>query len=120
LKPRKTAREVIEQLEPFLIDRSDVKEWAGTKLGGGAGSALLARYRLTPETIEVLTQQDGLYDWVLPVLPEDLAFYTAGGECFFGSTSHEREAILRCARVSERHFAMQNPGIDFAWFPEKR
>lgn len=65
-------------------------------------------------------EQKALYDWVLPALPEDLAFYDTDGKCFFGSTAHERAAMLRSGRISERLFVMENPGVEFAWFPGDR
>lgn len=118
--PNKHAQSMIGDLRPYETSLSNVTEWSGTQLGRGAGAARLARYRLTPESLSVLLAVDGLYSWCLPNLPEDLAFFTGDESCFFSTTSHEREAMLRSGSVTSEQFASANPDIAFDWYPGSR
>lgn len=119
-KPGSQASLIIARLAPFALESADVTSWPGTQLGSGAGTAGLAKYRLTDETMDVLLAQESLYGWQLPNLPEDPAFYAADGSCFFSATCHEREAMLCSGAITEEQFARRNPLLRFTWYPGTR
>lgn len=79
-------------LQPFLSDESVTSEWPGTKLLGA--TALVRRYVLNERSVRHLASPGRLFAWRAPSLPEDLAFFTAAGECWLASISHERDAWL--------------------------
>jgi hypothetical protein len=85
-----SAYEIKHALKPFLLSNDRMSEWPGTILIGG--HAIVRRYRITDESISLLHTAGGLYSWLQPKLPEDLAFYTAENAVWLASTSHEGEA----------------------------
>ena len=84
------AREIKHVLKPFLISAVRTDEWPGTKLIGH--EATVCRYRVADESVKLLHAAGGLYSWLQPNLPEDLAFYAAGDMVWLASISHERAA----------------------------
>jgi hypothetical protein len=87
-----SAVSVEETLRPFLISESQTSEWPGTKLIGHL--ATVRTYRFSPASARELAIADGLFAWQSPARPEDLAFYTSDGRCWFGSVAHERDAFV--------------------------
>ena len=85
-----SAYEIKQALKPYLVANDRTSEWPGTILIGH--EAIVRRYRITEESISLLHKADGLYSWLQPKLPEDLAFYTAEDAVWMASTSHEGEA----------------------------
>src|SRR5678815_2421738 len=70
----KEAIELLQDLNPYLIESKKVSEWAGTKLFGEQAS--LYSFYLNNETAFLLySKEDNLFKWLLPHLPEDLVFY---------------------------------------------
>ncbi|MGI8898266.1 MAG: hypothetical protein ACR2IB_07715 [Pyrinomonadaceae bacterium] len=85
-----SAYEIKHALKPFLVSNIRTDEWPGTKLF--AHDAIVRRYRVADESIELLHASGGLYSWLQPNLPEDLAFYTSGDVVWLATISHEHEA----------------------------
>jgi hypothetical protein len=85
--------DVLERLRPFLIEEKKVKSWPGGR--SGRGLATLRRYRCDRAARAVLVEAVvGLYGWVQPSRPEDLAFYDTRGRCWLETTTHEGEAYV--------------------------
>src|SRR5215204_3792972 len=72
-----SAYEIKHALKSFLISNVRTDGWPGTKLIGH--EAIVRRYRVADESIKLLHAAGGLYSWLQPNLPEDLAFYSTGG-----------------------------------------
>lgn len=96
-----SAYEIKHALKPFLISNRRTDEWPGTNLIGH--EAIVRRYRVTDESVKLLHVAGGLYSWLQPNLPEDLAFYASGGEAWLASISHEKQAwfLDRALRSAE-------------------
>lgn len=77
-------------LRPFLIRQERTAKWPGSELIGHF--AQVAFYRVTPEAVRVLANAPGLYTWLSPDYPEDLAFYRSDGTCLLASIAHEKDA----------------------------
>src|SRR5678815_1525530 len=86
----KSAHEIKDALEPFLISNVRTDEWPGTKLIGH--QAIVRHYRVSDESVKLLQRAGSLYSWLEPKLPEDLAFYSSGTEVWLASISHEHAA----------------------------
>jgi hypothetical protein len=85
-------------------------EWPGTKLVGH--SARVHWYRVTPELIATLKGKvRSLYEWVLPDLPEDLAFYWPDGSPLLGTSSHERFAFVNLSEEEFDEFNQEVPDL---------
>ena len=85
-----SAHQVANSLKPFLISNVRTDEWLGTKLIGH--EAIVRQYRTTDKSIKILGSLSGLYSWLQPKFPEDLAFYSTGNVGWLASISHERDA----------------------------
>src|SRR5262245_53963253 len=85
LKTNSAHDRCLDDLRPFLLDEREVSEWPGTQIDG---TATLRRYKAVPAALEALYGAvKGLYRWVQPARPEDLAFYDAQGRCWLESTA---------------------------------
>ncbi len=85
-----SARQIANSLRPFLISNLSTDEWPGTKLIGH--EAMVRQYRVTDKSIKILCSVNGLYSWLEPKLPEDLAFYSSDWIGWLASVSHEGDA----------------------------
>jgi hypothetical protein len=84
---------IIESLKPWLLEQRQTSEWSGTKLHNR--TAALFRYELCPDTLLLLSHSvGGLYEWVQPQRPEDLALLLPDGTPWLTSIAHERDAYL--------------------------
>ncbi len=61
--------------------------WPGTRIVDRF--ALVRWYHLCVPTQQILKKAPGLYSWLAPDFPEDLAFFKQG-ECWMASISHEQ------------------------------
>lgn len=87
------AKECLMMLEPDLLSEEIVREWPGTRLL--MDDARLLTYRLGPSLLQAMEKcSDGLYDWVVPDLPEDFGFRRADGSVWLASIAHEADAWL--------------------------
>ena len=105
-----SAHELANSLKPFQISNRSTDEWPGTKLVGH--EAIVRQYRVTDNSIKVLCSVDGLYSWLEPRLPEDLAFYSSGQISWLASVSHERDAWFSDRSLSLDEISEHVPGIE--------
>ena len=86
------ARELEERLQLWLLSETRGSIWPGTELIGH--KATIRFYQLNAKSVEVLVSVGGLYGWLAPSKPEDLALYSSDGTVWLGSITHERDAWL--------------------------
>jgi len=85
-----SAHQIANSLEPFLISNVKTDKWLGTNLIGH--EAIVRQYRVSDKSIKILCSVSGLYSWLQPTFPEDLAFYSSGKVGWLASVSHEHDA----------------------------
>lgn len=85
----KKAAQIEKKLKPYQRNEQITSSWPGTDLTGG--TALVRTYSLNEATVAVLSQVPGIFSWLAPHYPEDLAFYKNGAVVFW-SVAHEEEA----------------------------
>lgn len=107
---KSSAHGIANTLKRFLISNISTDEWPGTKLIGH--EAIVRQYRVTDESIEVLCSVGGLYSWLQPKLPEDLAFYSSGRVGWLASVSHEGHAWFLDPSLSLDEISKHVPGIE--------
>ena len=102
-KFEQSAYEIKQALRPFLISNDRTEEWPGTTLIGH--QAIVRHYRVADESVKLLQIADGLYSWLQPSLPEDLAFYASRDTAWLASISHESQAwfLDESVRPAEIH-----------------
>lgn|GEM_PF-1881790 len=86
------ALDLARRLEPWLCFERHTHEWPGTELLDS--KAWVRWYTVTGGSLAEVAEANGLYDWLSPGLPEDLAFYHRDGRGWVGSISHEGEGWL--------------------------
>lgn len=95
----KEAVDLLEGLKPYLIESKKVTEWAGTKLFWE--KATLNIYHLNSETAYLLyINENNVFKWLLPHLPEDLVFYK-NNKPLFVSITHEKAAYFELDESDE-------------------
>jgi hypothetical protein len=85
----RSSGEIREKLAPDLTREEEASEWPGTTIYGATAS--VCHYALSQRSVEILREAEGLYSWLAPKRPEDLAFYRKG-KCWLASVAHEHEA----------------------------
>jgi hypothetical protein len=65
------ALDLLRSLRPYLLEEAEVGEWPGSRLLENWTSHRLV-YRLTADSVRLLSAVDALDEWVNPDLPEDL------------------------------------------------
>ena len=94
-------RELLLRLEPHLTERRRSASWPGTELLSEEATVL--RFSSNRAVLEELVSAaHGLYDWQLPLLPEDLCLIRDDGCALLGSICHEQDAFLE---VSDDEYA---------------
>ncbi len=107
--------EFLDSLKEHLIEVANQTEWPGTRLMGFSASVYW--YRVSPELIAVLkTKVSSLYEWAVPDLPEDLAFYWPDGSALLGSSSHERFAFLNLTEKGIDEFQQEVQDVRLSKF----
>lgn len=114
------AKRTEAELLPHSIQEKRVVSWAGTIRPAGSSPARLGVYRFCAKSMELLSKVDGLYDWCLPDLPEDLDLFRHDGRPFLLSTAHEREAMIGAVEISEKRFREIAPNVEYRWVPGER
>ncbi len=76
-----------ERLSPYIQRSARTDSWPGTQIFDRF--ALVRWYRLCVPTGHILKEAPGLYSWLAPDFPEDLAFFKRG-KCWMASLSHEQ------------------------------
>ena len=104
-----SAYEIKHALKPFLLSNVRTDEWPGTKLIGH--DAIVRRYRVSNESVKLLQKAEGLYSWLQPALPEDLAFYVSEDVVWLASISHEGEAWFLDASLTTAEIYAYVPRI---------
>ncbi len=92
-----TALEIVGLFGPDLVAESRTDEWPGTRLC--RDFAIVRTYQLSDRALSILLGAHGLYDWLAPARPEDIAFYTSNGRIWLGSIAHERDAFVDPATI---------------------
>lgn len=101
-------RRSLMRLSPFSLSVTLSKEWPGTILYGH--EAELHTYQVKTGLGEVLkSMQNGLFDWVHPLAPEDLSFLRESGEPILVTTSHERDAYMLLSDREREEIANRYP-----------
>jgi len=114
MKTRQSHDQCLDQLRPFLLDERDVREWPGTRIDG---TATMRRYKADPAALEPLYGAvKGVYRWVQPDHPEDLAFYDSERRCWLETTAHEHMAFVDERLVDVEGLVETVPGIDLRSF----
>ena len=96
-------------LLPFLIREELTNVWPGTEIRGH--KARVCHYRVTDESVSILADVSGLYAWLAPEMPEDLAFYAADGSCWLFSIAHEKDAAIMSESISMDEVRAAIPGL---------
>ena len=79
---------ILKRLEDNLTTVERSSQWPETVLVSSNDTALVYRYRLTPQTVELFcTLVDGLYEWAEPNRPDDLCFTRADGSPCCGAST---------------------------------
>ena len=103
-------QQLLEQLTAFEIDDVESDRWPGTQLLGR--TAHVYRYSVNYFTIEVVKNAVlGLYDWVQPERPEDLALLRADESPWLASIAHERESYLEITPEERQELLAAVPGL---------
>ena len=106
----------LDNLKEHLVEVVNQMEWPGTRLT--CSPALVYWYRVTPGLIAALkTTVRGLYEWSVPHLPEDLAFYCPDGSALLGTSSHERFAFINLAEKEFDEFKHEMPDLRLSKVP---
>ena len=88
LRVANSVNELLEVLKDHLIDIAPSYTFEHTEYGR-RGEVYL--YECNNHTGKIIRNKvTGLYDWLLPELPEDLSFIDENDEVWFTSISHER------------------------------
>lgn len=86
----------LDKLSASVVRQETSSQWPGTVLLDG--SAKLVYLTITPLVAEALKgATDRLFGWVQPDLPEDLCFFTTGGDVWLVSIAHEADAYMEVA-----------------------
>ncbi len=100
---------IASALSEFLIREERSDRWPGTELLDH--EATIRHYRISPEAMHVLQRAPGLYAWLAPDRPEDLAFYTNQGAVWLTSVAHERDGWIDDECMSEAAIHARVPGL---------
>jgi hypothetical protein len=95
---KRQENEIARRLNPFLVSDIFTNKWPGTEIF--SGSANVCAYKLNQETANVIKAVKSLYQWEAPDFPEDIAFYTKGGEVWLGSVAHEHMGWLNTESIA--------------------
>jgi hypothetical protein len=95
-----TAQNLERKLRPYLVQEEKTNEWPGTKIHG-LPENIIRFYKLIPESAELLKEPGGIYNWLAPDYPEDLALYNLKGYPWFGSVAHERMSFFLAPNFSK-------------------
>lgn len=101
--------DALERLRPWRLSRAEVSSWPGTK---SLGSATRYVHRCAPSPVSILFElSNGLFDWVGPLLPEDLCFVAPSRRTLLVNIAHEREAYLDLTAAEEDELEAGSPNV---------
>ena len=107
------AEAILTALAPSLVNDVRTNQWPGTTIVGRSAAANVRFFSVSPMSLEVLEAADGLYAWLAPSRPEDLAFYGPDGACWLGSITHEQDAWLELPPSFVPTLQLRVPGLRF-------
>jgi len=111
------ALETFKKLEPFLITAKQSSSWPGTTVVDTVSEPptpgpLVLEYQLVPVSLQIpTTSAKGLYEWIEPQLPEDLALLRPDSSVWLGSIGHERDAWLELTEPEWKELQQIQPRI---------
>ncbi len=101
---------VLEKLNPFLVEISEVNKWPGTILLGGTAS--LYKFAYNRESGTLLKEvASNVFDWIQPDFPEDLCLYRPDGSVWLTTISHERDAYLSVTSIETEEIKLICPDL---------
>jgi len=110
LKVAASARELLEGLDPYKIERST--RWPGTELLKGAGEATLHHFTLDERALAVLAgATDAINEWIQPERPEDLCALRPDNTAWLASIAHESDAWLELTADERQQVLARLPGL---------
>lgn len=105
-----SAQDLLARLEPHLIDRKRSASWPGTTLLDEEATVL--RFSLNETALgELIAAADGLFEWVQPSRPEDLALLRGDGTALLGSICHEGDAYLEVTEEEYESLVKAVPSV---------
>lgn len=105
-----SAKNAIDELKPYLIEKCAQSEWPGTKLLDSI--ALVYYFDLNKDSAEYLSNAStDLFSWLLPNLPEDLCLLRDNGNPWLVSTSHEKDAYLELTVAEKEELKRAIPDL---------
>jgi hypothetical protein len=107
---KETVHKIINELQPYLIEKSAKSELPGIKLHND--SALVYKFHLNKETTNYLIKvASKLYSWQLPDLPEDLCLLGKNGEPWLTTISYESDSYLVITEDEKKEILKEIPGL---------
>jgi hypothetical protein len=104
-----SARGIADALRPALVSTRRTDQWPGTQLLGHFATVCV--YRMSRAALGTLVSADGLYAWLAPKRPEDLAFYLSEDVPWLGSIAHERDAFIYSRTVDLQELRAAAQGL---------
>jgi hypothetical protein len=102
--------EFLDKLEDNLIEKRKQTEWPGTKLT--RTEACVYWYRVNRSLVDqIKNATNGLYEWSVPDLPEDPAFYYPDDGALLRTSSHERFAFIILDHSDFEAFQKEVPNV---------
>jgi hypothetical protein len=104
-----SAHAIAETLRPTLVRTRRTDQWPGTQLVGHFATVRL--YRMSRAALPTLVSTEGLYAWLAPHRPEDLAFYLSEDIPWLGSIAHEQDAFIYSQAVDLHELSARVQGL---------
>lgn len=105
------AEDVLEKLNPWLLDRKETNRWPGTILYDGYTASVFT-FTLNDCTKKILIESSSsLYSWRQPFLPEDLCFLREDGREWLVTIAHENEAYLALEPEEKEYIQYAIPAL---------
>lgn len=129
-----SAYQIHQELIEFLESEEEIKsEWQAID-GKDEKNPILRKFVINSKSLDILikapnsfacperenkaswridkNREPGLYSWITPALPEDLSFYTADGDKWLMSISHEEESYFNEAIVFPDEISRELPSLN--------
>lgn len=109
----KEAYEMQKLLSPYIVKTRNDLHWPGSSpipMGSLKILGDVVFYKTCSEAKQILKRVSGLYDWVNPDYPQDLAFFKRN-KCWFYSVAHEKMAFFIRATAKDAAFLTKH-GVD--------
>jgi hypothetical protein len=87
--PSRAALDFLEQGGLDIVTIRNQTSWPGTGTVLAGYTCKVHYIKIDARSMSVVKSVGGLYSWVHPDLPEDIAFYRPDGEAFFAVVGHE-------------------------------